>query len=332
MLVDKNSWERYFKGFSILDVTSSKPTRFWFALIENYGTHDPDLLPRTRIVSINTERPIENRFIVSEYAHFDKISLAFQSTPFRDVIGIDLRCNVYSFNEKFNGEENPVNTRWLDNKRAPAVSRAKQINGVVYAIAGDRMLFKRADIEQWQLDNDLPRPTERISGNGSVLDFGFNDAAAFPNGEMYAVGGRGDVWHYRDGDWRQLPFPSNEKLDSVCCAGDGNVYISGHGGTLWAGKENKWENIVKEEWSTVPIKDMEWFDGKLWLGNEYGLWYLKDKTLHHSTDLLSGEVAACCGRIDLSSDGKQLLSASPIGAALYDGEKWEILFNTLEFA
>ncbi len=332
MIIDKTSWQNYFQGYSLLDATFSKPTRFWLALIENYGSHDPRKFPKTRILSINTELPMESRFSVSEYAHFDKISLAFQSAPFRDVLGVDLRCSVYSFNSQFNGEEPAIDTRWLENKRAPTVNRLKQVNGRVYAVAGDRMLFMRKDVDQWQLDDGLPRPQRRLDGSGSVLQFGFNDVAAFPDGEMYAVGGKAEVWHNIDGAWQQVPFPEPIRLDSVCCAGNGLVYVYGQGGSLWVGKNGDWQHILTMEWINLGRNDLIWFDAKLWLGNEYGLWYLDGTTLQLASQLLPTTIAPCFGHLDLSADSTQLLTHNAHAAAFYDGLQWQILFDTRLYA
>ncbi len=331
MIINKKNWEEHFKGYAIVDGTFSRPTRFWFVLAEEYGSVAQDTLPKIRFVSIATQQPMDDCCFTSEYAHFDQPHIAFQTHPVREAVAVDIRHNVYSFADDGYGEEEPIDCSWLDGRRHAMVRRLKTVNGQIHAIAGDRMLFKRHGLEQWHLDQQTSRPTERHRDGVLSLRFGFNDLAAFSETDMYAVGGDGEVWHFNGQGWRQLPFPSNEPLYTACCGADGLVYISGHGGSLWAGRNNQWQRLA-EEWASIPFKDSEWFAGRLWCGNEYGLWFLKDGKLMSILSEQPSDIAACCGRLDISPDGKHMLSMSPVGAALYDGEKWEILFNTLEFA
>ena len=93
----------------------------------------------------------------------------------------------------------------------------------------------------------LARPKERLVESAYPLDFGFNDVDAFSKEDMYAVGGAGDVWHCDGQRWTQLPFPSNELLYTVCCAGDGNVYITGNMGALWVGRKDRWKRLAQAQ-------------------------------------------------------------------------------------
>lgn len=74
---------------------------------------------------------------------------------------------------------------------------------------------------------------------------GFEDIDGFNINDIYCVGGRGDVWHSDGMKWKQTHFPSNLDLYTVCCAGDGYVYISGYGGTTFKGRGDQWKQIYK---------------------------------------------------------------------------------------
>jgi hypothetical protein len=155
--------------------------------------------------------------------------------------------------------------------------------------------------------------------------------SAFSENDMYAAGGQGDLWHYNGTKWRQLPFPSNELLHTICCAGDGNVYITGQNGSLWVGREDRWKKLADGELS-LPFKDSEWFAGKLYCGSDYGLWVKHEKgqllPLRDADESVNGDIAMSSGRIDISPDGSLMLTAGPMGASLYDGKKWQLLFNS----
>ncbi|UXY13674.1 hypothetical protein N8I74_10095 [Chitiniphilus purpureus] len=81
----------------------------------------------------------------------------------------------------------------------------------------------------------------------------------------------------------------------------------------------------------LPFKDMAWFDGRLWCGSDYGLWVLQDGKLINPPDQPAA-VRNACGVIDVSPDGKVMLTASPHGASLYDGRTWTLLFSAFAFA
>jgi hypothetical protein len=165
---------------------------------------------------------------------------------------------------------------------------------------------------------------------GSGLDYGFADIAAFSDNDIYAVGGSGDVWHCDGKKWQRIHFPSNELLFTVCCAGDGNVYITGINGSLWVGRGDRWKRLFEGHFS-VPFKDTAWFAGRLYCGGGYGLWVLKNDKLEPLKDEVDSVVATSVGRIDISPDGKLMLSAGPYGATIYDGTTWQVLFNSMQF-
>ena len=134
--------------------------------------------------------------------------------------------------------------------------------------------------------------------------------------------------------WQQCPFPTNEDLETVCCAGDGNVYISDMKGCVWVGRETRWKKLADADiaWGYQPV-DSAWFNGRLYLGSQEGVWTLDAK--NHLVPLQDVEPGAPnptnSGRLDVSPDGKFLLTAGPHGACLHDGQKWTRLFSTFDF-
>lgn len=74
------------------------------------------------------------------------------------------------------------------------------------------------------------------------------------------------------------PFPTNKLLYTVCCAGDGFVYIADFDGAIWKGRNEQWTQITHGG-MTMPFLDMGWFDGRLWCASDYGIWVLEDDKL-----------------------------------------------------
>jgi hypothetical protein len=198
--------------------------------------------------------------------------------------------------------------------QGPMTERIKCINGYAYSVGGYREIYKRTDIDKWERFADLPR-----SGD-DVFAVGFNDMDAFSETDMYAVGGHGDVWHFDGKKWMQMGFPSNVTLGTVTCAGDGKVYISGEGGSLWRGRESTWEPIYKGG-SSILWNDVIWFEDKLWLASDYQLRIWNGKEL---TKVMDGDKPVpIYGHMD-ARDGL-LMVASPDVVMAYDGKEWRIL-------
>jgi len=189
-------------------------------------------------------------------------------------------------------------------------SKLKCIDGVTYAVCGFRQIHKRIAVGKWECIADLPLIDETLS-------MGFRDMDAFSESDMYAVGGRGDVWRFDGQQWKQMGFPTNAQLGTVTCAPDGKIYISGDGG-LWAGRENTWEQVC--EWqSSVLWNDALWFEGQLWLASDFQcrIWDGKEMKQPEYPD---GNPVPVYGHMDVY-DGL-LLIASPEFASTFDGKAW----------
>ncbi|UOD33629.1 hypothetical protein INH39_30585 [Massilia violaceinigra] len=151
---------------------------------------------------------------------------------------------------------------------------------------------------------------------------------------MYAVGGGGSVWHYNGSEWVRLPFPTDRRLHTVTCAADGYVYITDIQGSLWKGRNSKWQQILRRGQS-LPFVDSAWFNGTLWCANDYGMYVLEGSELiacHQSKiHRVPDAVALVSHRIDVSPDGKRMLVCGIHGAAMHDGTQWDMLFTAEDF-
>jgi len=125
----------------------------------------------------------------------------------------------------------------IDPGNMPMTQKIKCIDDYAYSVGRARSIYKRIDLGKWvKLDNGFP-------DEESSFNIGFYDMDGFSETDMYAVGGHGDIWHYDGTIWTQEGFPSNMQLNTVTCAGDGYVYVSGMGGTLWRGRNSTWEKL-----------------------------------------------------------------------------------------
>ncbi|MFC4161717.1 hypothetical protein [Chitinimonas lacunae] len=329
MILDRATWNEFFNGYSISDGVLSSGTRFWFLVVEESEEPDDDSLPLRRFVSVDSKLPMAQRCNFTEYDHLKTTRIGFRDDSEKEMIGVDIAGNVFAYNGRGRGLEDEIDNQYPDSQYRWSPVRLVRAGGAFYIVGTGRRIVRRLGVNQWAAPEPIPAPESMVKSGLGIFDYGFEDLAAFDANDMYAVGGHGDVWHFDGRRWHQLPFPSNDWLFTVCCAGDGQVYISGKGGSLWVGRGNKWKPLLKEQFS-IPFRDTVWFAGRLWCGNEYGLWSLQDGKLVPLLDEQPAEIAANCGRLDVNPDGRFMLSMSPVGATLFDGSTWQVLFSRFQ--
>ncbi len=122
--------------------------------------------------------------------------------------------------------------------------------------------------------------------------------------------------------WKQTPFPSDMDLVSVCCAGDGFVYIGAESGSLFKRRNDQWVLIERGAMS-LPFKDIVWYGGMLWCTSDDGLWTVENNKIGLAN--VDPGITVCSGNLSVQ-DGVMLLAAAH-GAALYDGEKWRRIID-----
>lgn len=199
----------------------------------------------------------------------------------------------------------------LEKNRFPQCKRMRCIDGYTWAVGIDRGVFKRLDIGKWQKITqgfDVEKPNDNS---------GFNDIDGFSEREIYAVGGKGDIWKYTGQQWERCGFPTNDSLYTVCCAKNGFVYV-GTRNALWKGKGNQWEKVCHFEYPD-KMKDLRWFDNKLWLAYDYRLQMWDGNQLHDDI-IYNGKKLSLSAPIDSSDD--MLLVAGSYEAWTYDGNDW----------
>ncbi|BFM22025.1 hypothetical protein [Gilvimarinus japonicus] len=202
------------------------------------------------------------------------------------------------------------------------IRRTKTIDGWAYAVGGNRTLGKFLDKDQWQtLNKNLPKmPKEQME---SFLDSGFEDIDGFSETDIYTAGGHGDVWHFDGENWTPIPFPSNDPLESLCCAGDGYVYISGYQGITFKGRGDHW-TIINRYGITLGFRDMVWHKDRVYCTSDYGLWEIVDDKVQRAD--VPDEITACSGHL-YANNGVMLLAGLGGAAFCEDGE-WTLLFNS----
>ena len=187
---------------------------------------------------------------------------------------------------------------------------AKNIAGHVYVVGGDRQAYRMTPERRWQsLDQgQLSLPSD----DGKI--FGFEALDGFDPGEIYAVGLRGEIWLYNDRIWQNINSPTNILLTTVCCAGDGYVYIAGMNGLLLKGRNDTWE-VIDLDGFAYDFWDLCWFQEKLYLATMHTIYRLDG-------DAVTAVDSGACSCAKLSCTAAVMWSIGAKDVMAFDGLVW----------
>lgn len=324
MEISKKQYEENIKNFFIIDCAVRSKDIFYFSLCEKESIsaelddeQQNQAWLKKRIVYYIKTAAENDRWGHGEFKNSDNYKISVSQSPKVQLISVDTDGQVFALG----GGPSEMQLRvkkWLDGgPLRGGVSRCRTIDGHIYVTGGGRSVGFRKDKNSWiSLTHGLP-----FTYTLDWKNAGFTDIDGFNSGDIYCVGGNGDVWHFDGAQWKQLSFPSNMSLYSVCCAGDGFVYISGYQGTTFRGRDQKWTKIHQGE-LTIPFRDMVWHDNQIWCTSDYGLWQITNGKAHVAK--VSDDIKVCSGH--LSSCGDVLLLAGHSGAAYMEDSVWRKIF------
>lgn len=103
----------------------------------------------------------------------------------------------------------------------------RMIGNHMHAVGMSRMVYRRALVgnrwERCDIGTRIPRNKVGIAGFKAVDGIADN---------LYAVGFRGEIWHYDGTSWSAIESPTNVKLEGVRVVARNEVYICGARGTI----------------------------------------------------------------------------------------------------
>ncbi|WP_377155221.1 hypothetical protein ACFJIX_24340 [Roseateles sp. UC29_93] len=266
--VSLKKWQEIVEGFEITGVAVRNRDILQLvarkSLPHDETTHLLDADVPTRIFSVFLDDTSDQNLECQELQNMAFPKLGVSRAPFERPGGIVVSRGRDGDAWPLGGGNGPLEKIAVGAR--PATSRMKCLFGFTYSIGIARTLYKRVAVGRWMRVEGIP-----MSQNEDELQAaGFKDLDAFSESDMYAVGGHGDVWHFNGREWRQMDFPTNEQLATVTCGGDGNVYITGEGGSLWVGQQSTWR-LLEQRGSSILWNDTRWFNGQLWLASDYQL-------------------------------------------------------------
>lgn len=316
VFLDRKRWTEVFSEFEIVDVAIQERNilqlcarkRMTYDEASHLFDHD---IP-TRLITLFTERAAGENCGFQQLSGMGFPVVGVSRKPFPRPSGLVSSLNADGDVWPRGGGNGPL--EFIAPGKRPGTQRLKCFNGYTYSVGIGRKLYKRVEVGKWiQFQEGFPK----VESSNAI---GFKDLDAFSESDMYAVGGHGDVWHFNGTRWQQMGFPSNVQLGTVTCAGDGNVYISGEGGSLWVGSKSTWKPIY-EGASSVLWNDVLWFKDKLWLASDYQLRQLNGKSL--DPVMHDGEAVPMNGHMDVHDGLVVIASAQYVRS--FDGTTWRHL-------
>jgi hypothetical protein len=340
MLMKQSEYDNHLKGFRITSCAIRSKDAFYFVAVSDGPNHArPDSDLTTRVIPFFLDDKQKPWGHIS-YEGYSRTLAGTSQNPESKFIGVDRGGQVMVVGGgKMEIEDIPVG------RSGPirgAINRVKTINGFTHVSSDYRGLARRDGTNHWtSLCADLP---VKPDPDGFGEAYGFEDVDAFGTGELYCVGGQSDVWRFDGASWKQIDVPGNHSeasnfltaagrkiarvpLQSVCCAGDGYVYIGGPSGSVWKGRDERWE-LIHDDRLPLPFRDMVWFRDRVYCTSDYGLWEIVNDNVRPCD--VPEEIALCSGNL-VVADGVMLL-ASAYGAAYHDGQEWKLIFNTSQFS
>lgn len=310
--LNKEFWEEGFKGYVITGI-AVRTNDIVYLLARADWSQDK--------VSRLDDHEIPTR-VISLYEEDEQLEIGgVELGPFeRPVLGVSLKPigQALVVSNAMHAPVLPIgggradwDLEFMEKGNFPFCSKMKCIDGYTWAVGHNRQVYRRADIGKWEVLN------KKGDGEGQFFDLGFDDLDGFSEQDVYAAGGKGDVWHYNGSQWTKCKFPSEEQLNVVCCAKDGYVYIAGRKG-IWKGKADNWEKVCEIDTSN-PIKTARWFKDKLWMTTDYGMYIWDGKNIQTEV-IYNGYRLPIQGKLDCTED--ILFVANTYAVWSFDGEIW----------
>lgn len=326
-MLNAHNFCKHFLGYNIEDCEIRNKNIFYFIAREDYtqwtdweetGLYPDETALKLRTVVFFRTDPESSQWSHGTLSGFERSMTGLLLRPKEQLIVGSIGGDIYSLGSGEDGIEN--NTR---QQLRGGLFKIKTISDITYVAGGGRTVGWRNAKNDWTWCNDaIP-----FDHSTEWRTAGFRDLDGFSPDDLYAAGGRGEVWHCNAGTWRQVDFPSNTILETVCCGNDGRVYISGYEGLTFVGRGDTWKKVKDPNVEiTLAFQDMVWFEDRVWCTNDYGVWWIINDELVKADIPAFAKIS--CGHL-CARDGVLLL-AGFYGAALFENGQWHQLFDYME--
>lgn len=319
--IHEDAWRATFEGYVIVDCAVRDRNIVYLVLRKSLPQDEASLkfdseIPTRFVALFLGQNEPGKRWAHQGLADFRRPVCGAGRVPIGQGMAISANGDVYASGSRRTGMESIV-----EDDQPTSIENVRHVGDRVYAVGLLREVYRRVEIGSWEpLLDGLPTLTKAQMRPERLFDVGFRDIDGFAEDDLYAVGGKGDVWHHDGQRWGPCRFPDRLPLFTICCAGDGQAYISGEGGTLYRGRGDSWERVWKAE-STIPYNDVRWFADRLWLCSDYRL----DELVGDSVEAASHNDQRVLLRGHMDEGDGLLVIAGQDTVHAFDGRSWRSL-------
>jgi len=203
-------------------------------------------------------------------------------------------------------DNGPSNLRHLTSMRI--------IGGHIYVAGMRRQVYRRAiDRGSWERADTgtfVPVDSSEIAG--------FKTIDGLHEGDIYAAGFYGEIWHWDGKIWVPLDSPTNVLLASLKCVSNDLVFVGGNKGIVLKGNKDHW-TILENDATENTFSCIEYYQDTLYLATNQNALFKLDKNEIVPVDMgLEDNVST---RWLHANDGI-LLSVGSHDVVSFDGTTW----------
>jgi len=208
----------------------------------------------------------------------------------------------------------------ISSKKTLYFSNVKSIqSGHAICVGPRRKVYTRSKANHWiQLDNGLFPNQE----NTDLKNAGFSDIDGFTELDMYACGGKADLWHYDGNLWEKIDVPTNSILKNICCSDDGFVYIITNRQEIIKGRGQTWE-VIQQDQTNEAFECIVCFNGKIFVSTVSEVYEITEQGLEKE----KLGIPKMNSKAHLAVGDGILVVAGRDEATMYDGKSWSVILE-----
>ncbi|MFK1554663.1 hypothetical protein ACIUZB_30185 [Pseudomonas aeruginosa] len=322
-MISTENFSKRLLGYNITDCEVRRKGFFYFVAREDYtqwtdwkdrGESPSEKSLYKRIITFIQDKEPGRQWGHGRLRGFSRITSGISNHPKEQFIAGSMNGQIYVLG----GGDDEIENGVSDQLRG-ILTDFRNIGGALYVAGSGRVAGVRQGKNKWKwLTPDVPfdMSTEALSAGFDVID-------GFSQQDVYAAGGKGDVWHCNGKVWRRVDFPSNVAIKAMCCGAGGRAYISGYEGLTFVGREDSWKPVKKREVIPLGFKDMVWYEDRVWCTNDSGVWWIINDEIVPADIPAFAKVSSG----NLSARDGVLLLAGFFGAAYLENGQWNKIFN-----
>ena len=280
---------------------------------QKWDNPDPLDIRPTRVFFFYPEKPEERRWAWREPAETRGFRGCAVTVPEERWVFVADDGEVYVVGGGVDAFEGPISS-------APRYffSNVKNVAGKAVAVGPRRTVFIRDAPNSWRQLADGLFP----QGDQTNLDAaGFSDIDGFSESDMYACGGRGDLWHFDGRRWTPMDVPTNDNLWRLRCASDGNVYVITGRRAILFGRNQSW-SMVTQDLTEQVLESIVEFQNRVIISTESALFEMVGGAFQVAQ---LGEMPPMRSRSFLAAGDGILLVAGSRDACSFDGTAWAVI-------